>query len=195
MNYIVMDLEWNQALSRQRMVRDPIRLDGEIIQIGAVKLDEDLNEVDRYSQIIKPVYYTKMLKSVTELTDITDEMINAGRPFVEVCNEFLEWCGEEYVFLTWSANDIYKLEDNMYIHQMDDSILPECYDIQVIFDDQITHENRDFALSYAMWKLDIKPEMSHDALNDAINTVAVMKQLDLSDGLDGYEVGGYEKDE
>jgi hypothetical protein len=45
-----------------------------------------------------------------------------------------------------------------------------------------------FALSYAMWKFDIKPERSHDALNDAINTVEVMKKLDLSEGLDGYEI-------
>jgi hypothetical protein len=39
-----------------------------------------------------------------------------------------------------------------------------------------------------MWKFDIKPQRSHDALNDAINTVEVMKRLDLSEGLDGYEI-------
>lgn len=54
--------------------------------------------------------------------------------------------------------------------------------------DQITQEDRSFALSYAMWKFDIKSERSHDALNDAINTVEVMKKLDLSEGLDGYEI-------
>ena len=52
--------------------------------------------------------------------------------------------------------------------------------------DQITQEDRSFALSYAMWKFDIKPERSHDALNDAI--IEVMKKLDLSEGLDGYEI-------
>ena len=39
-----------------------------------------------------------------------------------------------------------------------------------------------------MWKFDIKPERSHDALNDAVNTVAVMRKLDFSEGLEGYEV-------
>jgi len=39
-----------------------------------------------------------------------------------------------------------------------------------------------------MWKFNIKPERSHDALNDAINTVAVMKKLDFSEGLEGYEI-------
>lgn len=80
------------------------------------------------------------------------------------------------------------LEDNMSIHEMDIDVLPECYNVQLVFDDQITQEDRNFALSYAMWKFDIKPERSHDALNDAINTVAVMKKLDFSEGLQGYEI-------
>ena len=39
-----------------------------------------------------------------------------------------------------------------------------------------------------MWKFEIKPQRSHDALNDAINTVEVMKRLDLTEGLEGYEI-------
>ena len=57
-----------------------------------------------------------------------------------------------------------------------------------MFDDQVTQEGRDFALSYAMWKMEIKPAPSHDALNDAINTAEVMRHLDLSEGLEGYEI-------
>ena len=54
MNYIIFDLEWNQPLSPQRMVRDPFNLTGEIIQFGAVKVDnlEELNIIDRYSEIV-----------------------------------------------------------------------------------------------------------------------------------------------
>lgn len=190
MNYIVLDLEWNQPLSPQRMVREPLNLSGEIIQFGAVKIDSlnDLNIIDRYSEIVRPVYYTKMNKHVTEVTDLTDEIIEQGRPFETVCREFLDWCGDDSAFITWSENDIYMLEDNMSIHEMDIDILPECYDVQLLFDDQITQEDRSFALSYAMWKFDIKPERTHDALNDAINTVAVMRKLDFSEGLEGYEI-------
>jgi hypothetical protein len=48
MQFIVLDLEWNQPLSPQRMVRDPFKLSGEIIQFGAVKIDslKDLLESD-----------------------------------------------------------------------------------------------------------------------------------------------------
>ncbi len=190
MNYIVMDLEWNRPLSRQRLITTPIKLGGEIIQIGAVKIDNlnDLNITDQYSEIVRPIYYTKMHKEVTEVTDLTDEVINKGRPFKEVCSEFLKWCDDDYAFITWGPNDILMLEKNMLIHEMDIDNLPECYDIQVVFDDQITQEERNFALNYAMWKFEIKPKRTHDALNDAINTVEVMKRLDLTEGLEGYEV-------
>ena len=190
MNYIVMDLEWNQPLSPQRLVRDPIRLSGEIIQFGAVKIDslEDVRIIDKYTQFVKPVYYPKMNKYVTNVTDITDEMLDSARPFKDVCEDFIKWCGEEFVFVTWSPNDIYMLEDNMMIHDMDYKVLPECYDLQLVFDDQITQDCSNKALAYAMWKLGIKPDRSHDALNDAINTIRVMSKLDLSEGLEGYEV-------
>lgn len=190
MNYIIMDLEWNLPLSRQRMIREPYKLNGEIIQFGAVKVDnlENLNIIDKFSEIVKPIYYTKMNKEVTSVTDITDEIINKGRPFKEVCKDFLNWCGEDFVFITWSGNDIFMLEDNMLIHNMDIDNLPECYDVQLMFDDQITQEGRPFALNYAMWKFEIKPKYTHDALNDSINTVEVMKKLDMSEGLEGYEV-------
>ena len=190
MNYIVLDLEWNQPLSPQRMVREPFNLGGEIIQFVAVRIDDlqNLNILERYSDIVKPVFYTKMNKHVTEVTELADDDLNTGRPFTEVCQEFLRWCGDDYAFITWGDADIYMLEDNMSIHEMDIDVLPECYDAQLVFDDQITQEDRSFALSYAMWKFDIKPERSHDALNDAINTVAVMRKLDFSEGLEGYEV-------
>lgn len=38
MEYIVVDMEWNQALTFSEMVKDPVFLTGEIIQIGAIKV-------------------------------------------------------------------------------------------------------------------------------------------------------------
>ena len=40
MNYIVLDFEWNQPLTEQDTIIDPFPFDSEIIEIGAVKLDE-----------------------------------------------------------------------------------------------------------------------------------------------------------
>ena len=188
MNYVVFDLEWNMPITRYRKVQNDVKLNAEIVQIGAVMVNEKLEIQDKYNAIVKPQVYPKMLKEITELTDISDEVARRGRPFEVVVKEFLEWCGDDYVFLSWSPNDIYQLEDNMLFYGFDIEDLPECYDMQVMFDDQITMEGRDFALSYAMWKFDIKPELSHDALNDAMNTVKVMRYLDFSQGIEEYVI-------
>ena len=190
LNYIIFDLEWNTPITRYRERRNGADLHGEIIQIGAVKTNAALEVIDTFTALVKPQVYHKMLRDITELTDITDEMLADAEPFQTVLPAFLEWCGREgeYAFFSWGPSDILYLEDNMQFHGMDISGLPVCYDMQVMFDDQITQDGRDFALSYAMWKLDIKPARSHDALNDALNTVEVMRHFDFSDGLDGYEV-------
>ena len=51
MNYIVVDLEWNQAMSSKSSVFNklPIHLRGEIIEIGAVKLNEDLSVGEEFT--------------------------------------------------------------------------------------------------------------------------------------------------
>lgn len=193
MIYIVMDLEFNYPETRYRSERNGVRLYEEITEIGAVKLDADLKEMDRYSCYVKPTAYTRMNDSVREVTEITTDMMWQGKPFPEAAREFLDWCkaeeaeAGEAVFITWSGNDIVVLEDNMLYHGMDIDGLPECYDIQLMFDDQVTQDGRNAALSYAIWKFGIKPASAHDALNDAANTAEVLRRLDLSEGLEGYE--------
>ena len=187
-NYIVMDLEFNYPNTRFRSERNGTVLHEEIIEIGAVKLDEDLVQTDTFQAFVKPEAYHKVNRDVEELTQITTEMIWKGKPFPEAYQGFITWCGEDPVLITWSDNDIIVLEDNLAYHGLPIDDIPVCYDIQLMFDDQVTQEDRDFALSYAMWKMEIKPAPSHDALNDAVNTAEVMRHLDLSDGLEGYEI-------
>ena len=79
MEYVILDLEWNQPVSRSRMVKSPIRLSGEIIQMGAVKVNEKLEILDTFDVDIKPVYYKKMNKMVSDLTGIkTDDLQRKG---------------------------------------------------------------------------------------------------------------------
>ena len=187
MKYIVLDLEWNQS-AYGRAGEHP-RLPFEIIEIGAVKLDHKYRLESEFRELITPKIYRKLHHTIRNMLNYDEkDLQREGKPFKDVCKRFLDWCGEDAAFITWSDNDIFMLEDNMSIHEMDIDDLPECYDVQLLFDDQITQEDRNFALSYAMWKFEIKPERSHDALNDAINTVAVMRKLDFSEGLEGYGI-------
>ena len=54
MNYIVMDLEWNQSNTRYRAERNGVRLEGEIVEIGAVRVDENMEILEQYCEFIKP---------------------------------------------------------------------------------------------------------------------------------------------
>ena len=70
MHYVVMDLEWNQAMSSKSSVFNklPIHLRGEIIEIGAVKLNEDMTPGEEFQIDVKPMYFRRMHYKVKKLT-------------------------------------------------------------------------------------------------------------------------------
>lgn len=191
MKYVVMDLEFNHPRRASlKSENNGIVLENEIIEIGAVRLDESLNKEDEYCAFVRPTAYKTINNDVKEITGITNDMMWSGRDFQTVVDEFLKWCGDDFAFVTWSDNDIFTLEDNMLYHGLDIDDLPECYDIQPMFDDQISQNERNMALNYAIWKLGIKVsgDHLHDALCDALETAEVFKKLDLTDGIDEYLV-------
>ena len=185
MRHIFVDFEMNPIDKRYTEPRKVSKQ--EIIEIGAVMLDDALRQISEFRQYVKPVY-GPVQPIIRRMTRIRPSMLAREPGFAQAMTRFLDWCGEDSVFITWSANDIIALEDNIDYHGLELGDLPRCFDIQLMFDDQVTQEGRDFALSYAMWKMEIKPAPSHDALNDAINTAEVMRHLDLSEGLEGYEI-------
>lgn len=108
MKFVVMDLEWNNAYSK--------RLGGyinEIIEIGAVKLDENMETVGSFSRVVRSQISKKLRGSVKRLTHLTDDDINSGAPFTKVFSEFKKWIGdEETVVATWGDGDARVLLDN-----------------------------------------------------------------------------------
>lgn len=187
MHYVVFDLEWNQPIRRDALVREPITLQGEIVQIGAVKLDSDFNIVDTFKIIISPMHYKIMHRKVKELTGLHTSDIKKGLSFPVAFRLFNEWCDNASALLTWGCDDMPMLKDNLAIHGMSDTVLPTHYDIQPIFDSQITKEKRQCSLTYAMEVLNEPPFIAHDALNDALSTACVCSHLDMEAGIRDYE--------
>lgn len=187
MNYIVLDMEWNQPFTFERMIKEPVMLYGEIVQIGAVKLDENYHIVDTFKIMVAPKYYRKMHKTVSRLTGITTEELQYGFPLAVALKHFRKWCGEEFLFLTWGANDIDMLRDNMKLYELDSDWIPNTYNLQLIFDDQITKENRQVSLTYAMEKICESALEAHDALHDAKNAARICLHMDMNKGLGAYD--------
>ena len=186
MKYIVLDMEWNQPRHALAAIRTPLYLKGEIIQIGAVKLDERFRTVDTFNVMISPKYYTKMHSKVAELTMISNEDLKNGISFVKAFDMFSKWCGNDFCILTWGWDDIPMLEDNLTIYNIEKSWIPDNYNIQPIFDAQITKTGKQCALSTAMELVGEPPFEAHDALNDALSTACVCRHLDMENGIKNY---------
>ena len=67
--HIVVDFEMNPVAKAHRDVRE--RLLREIIEIGAVKLDEDCAQTDRFHCFVKPQYNSDISSFITNLTGIS----------------------------------------------------------------------------------------------------------------------------
>lgn len=187
MNYIIFDLEWNQPPQEEATATEPVYLTGEIIEIGAVKLDEHFAMVDGWKRYIRPQVYPRMHKRIASLTGISDRVLSQeGVPFPQAFREFQDWCGEEFAYMTWSMSDLPMLIDNMRLHGLDTSQLPCCYDLQRIFAREILRESRRCSLDNALALLGEKGDTAHDALNDAKNTAKICDHLDLGSYLDEY---------
>ena len=87
MQYIVIDLEWNQPMSYDSAVYRQVgdRLIFEMIQIGAVKLNEQLEVCDSISIPIRPVHYVKIHPRIRKMTQLgPEELADALRALREL---------------------------------------------------------------------------------------------------------------
>ena len=182
MNYIIFDLEWNQCGSESEILTEPVCLPGEIIEIGAVKLDDTFRKTDELRLLIRPQFYPKLHHRIVSLTGLRDkELAEKGLTFPQAYEKFMEFCGEEYSFMTWSRSDLPILIDNMLLHGIDVSNLPDTYDLQRIFCNEIMRIPRKMALDDALKVLNEKGDVAHDALNDSRNTALVCNHLELEE--------------
>ena len=116
-NFIVFDLEWNQNPGGKEASVE--RLPFEIFEIGAVKLNEEREKVAEFHRIIRPCVYRQMHRIISEVTHVSiEELERDGEPFTAVMEDFLKWCGDDYMFCTWGSMDLTELQRNMVYHGM-----------------------------------------------------------------------------
>lgn len=189
MAYIVFDMEWNQPACADQPQRgaNGVRLSGEIMQIGAVRLAPDGSVADSFSMCVHPRFYKRLNRRVRELTGITKEMLADAPDFPEVCAAFATFCGEHPILLTWGYDDIPMLKQNMTAWGLDTSLCADFYNLQTVFNAQTDGGKGQRSLAYAMEYYGIAPEFeAHDALHDAYHTALVAAHLDLGAGLSDY---------
>ena len=107
MNYIVLDLEWNQSNTGEEP--EVKEMPFEIIDIGAIKLSEERVMIDEFNQLVKPAVYLHMHKITSKIIHLHMRDLQKGNLFPQVAGEFIEWCGKDYIFCTKKHYVFFKL--------------------------------------------------------------------------------------
>lgn len=177
MNYIVLDLEWNQSSKPSGELKE---LPFEIIEIGAVKLNQEKTMTERFSEMIRPHIYHEMHQITGNLIHIQMEELQTGDSFFNTASRFLNWCGKDYIFCTWGPLDLTELQRNMAFYKMPPlSDRPFAFlDVQKLFSIAYEDGKSRRSLEYAIDFLEIKKEIPfHRAFSDAYYTAKVLIQI------------------
>ena len=178
MNYIVLDLEWNQSAKGKKYTLPGMPF--EIIQMGAVKLDNKFDVIDEFDRLVCPQVYPVLHSVCGEVTGITQEMLADGEHFVDTALDFLEWCGQDYIFCTWGSTDLVELQRNLNHYAIEAEFpMPFLfYDVQKLYSLCFLNGKERPALQTAIEQRGIaEKEQYHMALSDARYTAQLMKLL------------------
>ncbi|MEO1486464.1 MAG: 3'-5' exonuclease [Bacteroidota bacterium] len=101
MNYIVLDLEatcWKDRNTNKQ---------NEIIEIGALKIDNEGEVESEFSEFVKPKLNPQLSGFCLELTTIKQSEIDSADTYDIVINRFKEWIDttQEFVLCSWGFYD------------------------------------------------------------------------------------------
>jgi len=181
MEYIVLDLEWNQG--EEKREERGRSLPFEIIEIGAVKLDGERRVKDTFHRVIRPVVYPQLFEITKQLIELTDQDLQQGGTFQEAGRAFLDWCGSvEYRFCSWGPSDLAVLQQNLDFFEVDFQMEYPLYyyDVQQLYTIAFEEEQNARNLEYAVRELKLPVDRPfHGALADAEYAAEVFAQIDF----------------
>ena len=181
-NYIIFDLEWHQSFEGKETSIEHFPF--ELIEIGAIKTDENFQIVSQFHKLISPQVYTRLHYKISEVTHMSIEQLEQeGQPFQDVIKEFIHWCGNEYLFCTWGSMDLTELQRNMDFYQIPIPFQKPLmyYDVQKLYALQRGDIKSKPSLDHAVEELGVLEERPfHRALDDAYYTGKVLSFLNFS---------------
>ena len=161
----------------------------EIIEIGAVILNQDLEQKGVYKKYVKPVRCPLIHESIVSLTGITDEAVADAPQLLEAMLDFEKWCrsfGKDYEVFAWSENDLRQVREELASKALNhegklDYMFDNWHDFQDEFRHMLGYRNP-IALNRAVDMTEQNFEgRQHDACDDALNTARLYIQAHTSD--------------
>lgn len=186
MKYIFLDLEMNTIAKEHKELRQICRQ--EVIEFGAVCLDEDYREIGEFQCYVKPELNDGIAQHITKITGITTDQVMNADTFQTAFESFISWCGTDYEIYSWSDSDSEQLQKEMEIKgicptRRTREMFGSWNDLQARFDKLLFCE-RQISLSMALSNagIDFKGR-AHSALTDARATADLYREMNIGNTL------------
>lgn len=187
MNYVFVDFEMDSVLREYKAERKICRM--EIIEIGAVMLNESFEEISSFKRYVKPKYSEHVSSKIVELTGITDNCLMGAKNFETEINAFADWClsmGEDIKVFAWSESDLKQVRGEIALKGISEGsslikVIDSWNDLQLEFDTSLCSD-KSTSLVNALESLGVMFDgHMHDALDDSRNTAKLFVQMSTSD--------------
>ena len=178
--HIILDFEMNPVSEQEADAYQYLRR--EIIEIGAVRLDEQLRLTDRFQCYVKPQYNTAICRNIRALTGSGFSQTNDAERFSDAMSLFIDWIGDSRGRIySWSLSDLYQLADECDYKNIP---FPACMyrwvDVQAVFPRMLRQRSyARLSLSNAakVCGVTVDPKKAHGALYDAEVTAEILTLL------------------
>jgi len=170
--YVIFDLEatcWEEKNDRPK----------EIIEIGAVKLNENLEVIDRFSEFAKPTINPELTEFCKNLTTIKQEDVNNAKTFNIAIKDFENWIfssSEDVKMISWGYYDKKQILEEATLKNYSGGILKLLEERHISLKHEFARmrKERTCGMARALEKLNIPLEgMHHRGIDDAKNIAKI----------------------
>ncbi|RKI95671.1 hypothetical protein D7W09_05590 [bacterium D16-34] len=181
---IVIDLEFTPVNPKYRTGHFCF----EIIQIGAVRVDQNGKLLDSFTSFVKPEFTDRVTRKVQKLTGIRTCDVTGAESLAEVLKQFRAWVGNAKTrFVAWSNSDLRQLVVETKTKEISFSEKNNRWlDLQKIYPRFMEVDNgRQMALRIAAnwYGIEASSQDLHGALYDATLTAELLSSLMTNDYL------------
>ena len=176
MNYLVVDFEFTFY---KRPVGRPRAFFAEIIEIGAVKLDESLKECGNLQNFVKPHFFPKHAKDAMDFCMITDADMKKAITFPAMLEKMSAmYEAGNTLFVAWGDSDYKVLAEGCSRHKLENPVLQTDYlDLAEAYKLWRGEENTP-GLKTAITEMEVTADgLAHTAFDDAYNTGKVLAKM------------------
>lgn len=178
MKHIMIDLEMNK-IEKRWDENKKLKLSSELIEIGAVKMDDKFEVIDKYQTYVSPEF-GKLDGKIIALTGITDDKLEGAPDFFHAMDDFAVWIGDEKTtFYSWSMSDLRQFQNEAAFKGYEGIIVKRMEKDWVDFQSEysrLLRIEKKIKLKQAVQAADYEfTGAEHTALADAVNTAEILR--------------------